>query len=184
MPMLDSGWAGFSGDDSFRQRRPRLGSRRAGPQRPCGWCGLPLTAAEDRRHFPVCPKRPADPRPAEWSPIWSPSGVRHGRRNNVRYPLDLEAECSFRARRAVPVQFLGHVRDISSSGCCLDLLKPGAIRVDMCAELRIAWPATLPGDIGLQFFIWGRVVRVDGLRIAVAIHRYEFRTKAHRPAQI
>lgn len=34
--------------------------RPIGPKRPCGWCGKPLTAVEDREHFTTCPKRPKE----------------------------------------------------------------------------------------------------------------------------
>ena len=26
--------------------------------RPCGWCKVPQSARDDRKHFAVCPKRP------------------------------------------------------------------------------------------------------------------------------
>jgi hypothetical protein len=40
---------------------PGYGGRPKGILRPCGWCGIPQTASEDRRHFRLCPMRPAIP---------------------------------------------------------------------------------------------------------------------------
>ena len=37
---------------------PGWGGRKPGPHMPCGWCGKPQAAAQMRKHFAACPKRP------------------------------------------------------------------------------------------------------------------------------
>ena len=56
------------------------------------------------------------------------------------------------------------------------MMQPALIEAGMWAKLLIDWPAKLHGAIALQFHVWGRVVGVEGVRIVVAIDRYEFRT--------
>ena len=33
--------------------------------RPCGWCGKPQSARDDRKHFALCPSRPKQIRKAQ-----------------------------------------------------------------------------------------------------------------------
>ena len=47
-------------------------------------------------------------------------------------------------------------------------------------ELSISWPAQLDGKCGLNLVARGRIVRSEGSQVAIAIEKYEFRTKGSK----
>jgi len=73
--------------------------------RPCGWCKVPQSARDDRKHFAVCPKRPkqivaAQKRLREFSESLSIAILRD------------EEEIRFKAGDTLSVNFTG-----TCSGC-------------------------------------------------------------------
>jgi hypothetical protein len=70
----------------------------------------------------------------------------------------------------------GQTVNVSSRGVLFESnnpLKPGTQ-----VELTIAWPLLLGTSTGLTLWLAGKVIRVEQNRSAVAIVRYEFRTRA------
>ncbi len=68
----------------------------------------------------------------------------------------------------------GEVLNISSGGVlfAVDQQVPSAGEM----ELSIAWPAMLNNSVALNLVAVGPIVRTEAERVAVKIHRYEFRT--------
>ena len=100
------------------------------------------------------------------------------RRSGQRFPLQLGADCAFHKRRtAVTIRCAGQIQNLSAGGCCIMLKEPARIEVGMFAHLRIEWPAALQERVALLFHVSGRVLRVDGNRIAVTIRSYQFRLR-------
>ena len=100
------------------------------------------------------------------------------RRTSRRFPLQLRADCAFHKRRAaITIKCAGQIQNLSAGGCCLILKEPAHIEVGMFAHLRIEWPAALQEKVALVFHVAGRVLRVDGNRIAVVIRSYQFRLR-------
>lgn len=94
------------------------------------------------------------------------------RRVSARFPLQLDLRYQ-RAQKSAP-WIAGRTVNISSSGLLFEANSepaPGG-RV----RLSVAWPVALDQKAALRLIILGRVVRVFGGQVAVAIHRFEFRT--------
>jgi hypothetical protein len=95
--------------------------------------------------------------------------------------VQLHADCAFYKRKAPDtIKCTGEVRNFSSGGCLLTLLKPHGVEVNMMADLAIDWPVALQEDIALRFLVRGLVLRVDGDQIAVTIRSYRFRVFARQ----
>jgi hypothetical protein len=70
----------------------------------------------------------------------------------------------------------GRTLNISSGGVLFESNNP--LRLGALVELAIAWPVLLDTSTGLTLWLVGKVVRVEQNRSALAIVRYEFRTRA------
>lgn len=110
------------------------------------------------------------------------SGTAHGekeqdRRVHRRFPINAPAQYQITGRAGKSVATgSGQTLNISSGGVLFESnnpLKPG-IQV----ELTVAWPLLLSTSTGLTLRLAGKVVRVEQNHSAVAITRYEFRTRA------
>ena len=103
------------------------------------------------------------------------------RRCGPRFPLRLAAECTFhKTKEPVTFRCEGEVQNLSARGCCVILSRPALIAVGMVAHLWIDWPARLHEDAERQFHTWGRVLRVEGERIAVGIRTMNSGSRAGR----
>jgi hypothetical protein len=96
------------------------------------------------------------------------------RRHDRRYELDLPTRWKLIRRRRVLETGVGRTLDLSSGGILFDAGRP--LLTGYNVELSIAWPVLLQGTASLQLVVSGRIVRVDGTRIAIRTAQHEFRT--------
>ena len=104
--------------------------------------------------------------------------IHDDRRDDRRYPIELELRYKMVARNRNPMQGAGRTSNISSGGILFDgnqILPAGSF-----VELSIDWPVLLHNTRPLTLMIVGRVVRCDGGMIAIKTNRYEFLTRAIR----
>jgi len=100
------------------------------------------------------------------------------RRRNDRYPLVRDVVYKVIMCRGEPKSGRGTTVDISSRGVLFTAQSP--LPPDTPVELAISWPAQLGGTCGLKLVARGRVVRCQGLAVAVEIDEYQFRTQRSR----
>lgn len=112
------------------------------------------------------------------SPVTSPIERSHGigleRRSDRRYELALTVRWRLIRRRRVLDSGTGTTVDVSSSGLLLETDRE--LSTGLMIELSIAWPVLLHNVAPLQLVVAGRVVRVQGRRVAVRMVQHEFRT--------
>ena len=96
------------------------------------------------------------------------------RRANRRYDVALDVRWTIIYRKQVLYSGTGRTVNFSSGGILLETDEPPA--VGRTVEIAIAWPALLDENLALQLVVEGHVVRTTGHRVAIEIHRYEFRT--------
>jgi len=107
-------------------------------------------------------------------PIDSISGDRRAAR---RYDLQLEVRWTLIRRRRAVDSGVGRTIDISSRGVLFEADRPLPLAWNV--ELSVFWPVLL-GDVApLQLAISGAIVRSQGQRVAIRMHRHEFRIRAH-----
>jgi hypothetical protein len=107
------------------------------------------------------------------------NGRRDPRRHR-RYPVSLHVTYKlFHHNGRIDRLGSGQTLDVSSGGACFEsgdrFPSAGII------ELVINWPCLLEGVCPLKLVMRGRIVRVDGQRIAVEAEHHEFRTAGLRP---
>ncbi len=68
----------------------------------------------------------------------------------------------------------GTTVDLSSTGILFE--SENQLPPDGAVELSIAWPILLDGSLPMQLMVCGRIARVSGRKVAIAITQYEFRT--------
>ena len=107
--------------------------------------------------------------------------IHDDRRNNRRYDLTMELRYKLVARGQAGLNGTGKTYNISSGGVLFetDQLLP----VGSFVEVAIHWPVLLQETCPLTLLVVGRIVRADGRGAAVRTTRYEFLTRARRPAQ-
>lgn len=100
------------------------------------------------------------------------------RPRKARYPIGLEVRFHTLNKKEV---FTGSGRtlDISSTGVWVSSAQQVSSGVPI--ELRMDWPLLLDHVTPLQLVILGRVSRCDDTGFAVAIKKYQFRTRRRRP---
>ena len=101
--------------------------------------------------------------------------IHEDRREDRRYPIELELKYKVVARSRTPVEGGGRTVNMSSGGVLFggeQSLPAGAF-----VELSINWPVLLQNSRPLTLLIMGRVVRSDNNRVAVKMNRYEFMTR-------
>ena len=97
------------------------------------------------------------------------------RRDNRRFPFRQEARY-----RVVPVgpsstAGCGRTVDMSSRGVLFTT--ESKLPLGRLIELSVSWPVKLEGTCPLNLVVSGRIVRAESKRAAVAIERYDFRTR-------
>jgi hypothetical protein len=104
--------------------------------------------------------------------------IHEDRRDDRRYPIELDLRYKVVARSRAPLHGTGRTMNMSSGGVLFDgdqSLPAGAF-----VELSIKWPVLLHDKCPLTLLIVGRVVRSEGDRVAVKTNRYEFHTRPSR----
>jgi hypothetical protein len=107
--------------------------------------------------------------------------IREDRREDRRYPIELELRYKVMARSRDPLQGQGRTLNMSSGGILFggdQSLPTGAF-----IEVSINWPVLLQGSCPLSLLVVGRVVRSENNRVAVRMKRYEFMTRQIRNAK-
>ena len=100
--------------------------------------------------------------------------ARTERRGASRFPIERALRVRVLSRKSDIGPGRGQTVNMSSTGVLFTAdceLTPGR-RV----ELSISWPAQLNDSCPLKLVARGRVVRVEGAKIAIEIQQYEFRT--------
>ena len=112
------------------------------------------------------------------TPVTSPTERSHWigleRRSDRRYELALTVRWRLIRRRRVLDSGTGTTVDLSSGGLLLETDRE--LSTGLMIELSIAWPVLLHNVAPLQLVVAGRVVRVQGRRVAVRMVQHEFRT--------
>jgi hypothetical protein len=106
------------------------------------------------------------------------NGRRDPRRHR-RYPVSLNVTYKLFRNGKIARLGSGQTLDVSSGGACFECVDP--FPSDGSIELTINWPCLLEGVCPLKLVMRGRIVRVDGQRIAVEAEHHEFRTAGIRP---
>jgi len=107
--------------------------------------------------------------------------IQEDRREDRRYPIQLELRYKVMARSRDPLQGQGRTLNMSSGGILFggDQSLPAGVFI----EVSINWPVLLQGSCPLSLLVVGRVVRSESNRVAVKMTRYEFMTRPIRNAQ-
>ena len=91
------------------------------------------------------------------------------------YPIFVEVGYKLPHRGAVRT---GRGLTESMSSTCIRFVAPDELPTDTPIDLSIEWPALLNEKVGLRLCVKGRIIERRGGWVAVAVIRYEFRTKA------
>jgi hypothetical protein len=102
----------------------------------------------------------------------------HDRRNGIRFPIKSELRWSVPNRKYGPLSGKGETVDFSSSG--LSFLSDAPLSPGCRLELDVDWPVELDGRVPMKLLAMGKVVRVHGHLVCVAIEKKEFRTAGRR----
>ncbi len=100
---------------------------------------------------------------------------RYDRRKFDRFALDREVRYIGLGKRTTLEAGGGRTVDMSSGGILFTTDQP--LTCDIRLELCVNWPVRLDNSCPLKLVALGRVVRTEGLRAALAIDKYEFRTQ-------
>jgi hypothetical protein len=99
------------------------------------------------------------------------------RRNTHRMPIERDVRYSVLAekRAQTPITGMGRTLNMSSGGALFttESALPDGVRV----ELAVSWPAQLNEVLPLKLVTMGRLVRTGDDQAAIAIEKYEFRTR-------
>jgi hypothetical protein len=98
--------------------------------------------------------------------------IHQDRRDDRRYPIELELQYKILARSRTHLQGGGRTLNMSSGGILFggdQNLPAGAF-----VELSIHWPVLLQNTCPLTLLIVGRVVRCEDQTVAIKTSRYEF----------
>lgn len=104
------------------------------------------------------------------------NGSSQERRKSSRFPIEREVRYKTLNQRSEMLAGTGKTLNISSSGVLFtsDHELPPGTRL----EVSISWPAQLNEKCLLNLVARGRVARQSGLKIALQIQQYEFRTQS------
>lgn len=108
-------------------------------------------------------------------------GRRTDPRAHHRYPLELDVEYKLLNKGRVELVGSGRTLNVSSGGACFESVDP--VPAQGSIELVMNWPFLLEGACPLKLVMRGRVVRIDGRRIAVQAKHHEFRTAGARASR-
>jgi PilZ domain len=96
------------------------------------------------------------------------------RRASRRYEISLKLRWKVLRRKRLLETGTGTTLDFSSAGILFQT--DTKLPLDGTLELSIAWPILLHDALPMQLTVAGRIVRVSGRDVAIAITQYEFRT--------
>jgi hypothetical protein len=96
------------------------------------------------------------------------------RRASRRYEMPLRLRWKVLRRKRLLETGTGTTVDLSSTGILFDT--DTKLPLDGAVELSIAWPILLDGCLPMQLVVGGRIARLTGRKVAIAITQYEFRT--------
>ena len=97
------------------------------------------------------------------------------RRSADRFPIQRELRYRLSNKRDGGAEGTGQTLNISSNGV-LFRSSDTSLATGKRVELSISWPAQLDNRCHLKLVARGRIARVTGDEVAVAIQQYEFRT--------
>ncbi len=101
------------------------------------------------------------------------------RRSRQRFPLALALE--YRLLDRNECWGLGQTCNISSTGVLFEVAEQQPLFGSI--ELMVSWPYMLDGVCALKLVIRGRVVRIEGIGVAMESVQHEFRTAGVRAAR-
>lgn len=104
--------------------------------------------------------------------------IHEDRREDRRYPIQLELRYKVVVRNRPPIQGTGRTLNISSGGVLFSGDQP--LPTGAFVELSVNWPMMLQAKCPLTLLIVGRVVRCQDRNVAVKLNRYEFHTRPSR----
>ena len=100
------------------------------------------------------------------------------RRTTRRFPIEQLVRYKVLLHHRTVNEGCGATVNISSGGIWFTTDQPLSLGVEV--ELAINWPALLEGSLPMKLMIFGSVLRSNDRGAAVAIERYEFRTRSTR----
>jgi hypothetical protein len=103
-------------------------------------------------------------------------------RSNHRYPVEVALEYRVVLPNDKVVAGVGGTINLSSCGVLFQSER--SLPAGVTIELTIAWPARMNNIAGLNLHAFGKTVRTQGNRTAVAVHGHEFRTREMHSADI
>jgi hypothetical protein len=96
------------------------------------------------------------------------------RRASRRYEIPLRLRWKVLRRKRLLETGTGTTVNLSSTGILFET--DTKLPIDGAVELSIAWPILLDGSLPMQLTVAGRITRITGHKVAIAINQYEFRT--------
>ena len=102
-------------------------------------------------------------------------------RAHRRYPILLDVDYKILSHGRVDRMGTGKTLNVSSGGACFECVD--ALPVEGSIELVINWPFLLEGVCPLKLIMRGRIVRIEGHRVAVRVLHHEFRTAGVRASR-
>jgi hypothetical protein len=103
-----------------------------------------------------------------------PQRIAGERRQDHRYDIELDLHWKLIRRKRVVSTGVGRTLDLSSSGVLFDAKRE--LSQGFNVELSVSWPVLLHNVAPMQLLITGKIVRVEGSRVAVRCTQHEFRT--------
>jgi hypothetical protein len=109
----------------------------------------------------------------------SHKGLPHpDRRSSDRFPIEREVRYKMLDGKTVLRSGAGMTLDMSSGGILFTSEQP--LSAGGRLELSVNWPAQLDNSCPLKLVALGRIVRTEGVKAAIAIEKYEFRTQGSK----
>lgn len=105
----------------------------------------------------------------------APDQISGDRREDRRYPIELELKYKLIRRKRVLETGVGHTIDLSSGGVFFQA--EHSLPTGLNAELSITWPVLLHNVAPMRLLVIGKIVRADRTRIAIRTVQHEFRTQ-------
>jgi hypothetical protein len=109
-------------------------------------------------------------------------GRRGDPRAHRRYEISLSVDYKLLSKGRVERLGSGQTLNMSTGGVCFRCMDP--LPPDRSIELMMDWPFLLEGVCPLRLVMRGRIVRIDGWRVAVRVQHHEFRTAGARTLRV
>jgi hypothetical protein len=104
-----------------------------------------------------------------------PDHIGGDRREDRRYPIELELKYKLIRRKRVLETGVGKTLNLSSGGIYFEA--EHKLPVGLNVELLITWPVLLHSVAPMRLLVSGRIVRAEGRRVALRSVQHEFRTQ-------